>query len=160
MRSTREILQSVVSASPKITIDAVQANGDVAFHVAMKDCSLTKEDCCNPITKTAFFVNFMGELLVRENIQKFAVILVGLDSVLHKKLVCSSSHFDFGMVIDHKWSTMTFQMHLSLVQEIMTEGQRGDYPSEGGGPSVADMFDQSKPDEPRPEDPDDTEEKQ
>ena len=141
MKNTREILQTIVATAPKIVIDAVQTNGDVAFHVSMKECGLTKEDCSNPITKTRFFVNFVGEMLIRENIQKFAVILTGLDPSLYQKLICTSKHTDFGMVINHKWSAMTFQMHLSLVQEILTEdfGRLGDH----GYPSAADSFDQS-----------------
>lgn len=159
MKSTKELFLAIVSASPKITIDAVQANGDVAFHVLMKDCSLTREDCSNPITKTGFFVNFVGELLVRSNIQKFSVILTGLDSSLYQKLICASRHADFGMVIDHKWSTMTFQMHLSLVQEILTE-DFGRPPDQDSGASVADTFDQSKPGGDNKDAPGDTEDEE
>lgn len=148
MKTTRELLQAVVSSTPRITIDAVQADGNVAFHVLLRDCSLTEEDCSAPVMGTAFFVNFMGEFLVRENIYKFAVILTGLDQGLCRKLVENAQHSDFGMVIDKKWTTMTFQMHLSLVRNIVTE-MFGDK-DEGGGQSVAEMFDQSKPGGPYP----------
>lgn len=142
MRTTREILRAILaSPPPKITIDAVQADGDVAFHLLLKDCALLKEDFANPITKTHFFSNFVGELLVRENIQKFAVILTGLDQSLYQKLICTSSHSAFGMGIDHKWTTMTFQLHLSLVQEILTE----DFARQIEYPSGFDEFDQSQP---------------
>jgi len=151
LKTTRELLQAVVSSTPRITMDAVQADGNVAFHVSLKDCSLTKEDCSAPVMGTAFFVNFMGEFLVRENIYKFAVILTGLDPGLCKKLVGNAQHSDFGMVTDKKWTTMTFQMHLSLVRNIVTE-MFGDK-DEGGGRSVAEMFDQSKPGSPYPGEP-------
>ena len=152
MKNTREMLQSIIGAASKITIDAVQANGDVEFHVLMKDCSIEREDCQNPIIRSRFFVNFVGELLVRENIQKFAVILTGLDPSLYQKLICTSRHTDFGMMIDHKWTTMTFRMHLSLVQEIMTEDfGRSQDPV---GPSAAKEFDQSKPIAPEDDPPD------
>ncbi len=143
MKTTRELLQAVVSSTPRITIDAVQADGNVAFHVLLRNCSLTKEDCSAPVMETAFFVNFMGEFLVRENIYKFAAILAGLDQGLYKKLVENAKHSDFGMVIDKKWTTMTFQMHLSLVKNIVTE-MFGDKDEESGQ-SVAELFDQSKP---------------
>jgi len=143
VKNTNKIFQSIVSSKPKITIDGVQANGDVAFHVIMKDCSLEKADFVNPITKTRFFTNFVGELLVRENIQKFSVILTGLDHSLYQKLICTSRHTDFGMIIDHKWSIITFQMHLSLVQDILTEDFGRQSEIDAGG-SVLDEFDQSK----------------
>jgi hypothetical protein len=129
---------AIVSSKPKIVIDAVQANGDVTFHIKVKDCSLDKLDLQNPIVRTTFFVNFLGELLVRENINKFAEILVGLDTGLYNKMVCISSHTDFGMLVDHKITTITMQMHISLVQEIMTEfdqSSRSDMePLEGENP--------------------------
>jgi hypothetical protein len=121
LKNTREIFIAIASSKPKVVIDAVQANGDVSFHIKIKECSLDKVDLQNPIVSTPFFVNFLGELLVRENVNKFAEILVGLDTGLYNKMVCSSSHTDFGMLVDHKISTITMQMHISLVQEIMTE---------------------------------------
>ena len=102
-------------------MDAVQANGDVAFHVSLNDCSLDKKDCLNPIMRTRFFVDFIGEFLVRENIESFANILTGLDNALYQKMICTCRHTDFGMIIDQEITIMTFQMHMSLVQEILTE---------------------------------------
>ena len=121
MKSTREIIIAIESSKPKITIDAVQADGDVAFHVLLKDCSLEKEDCSNPVMRTRFLIDFVGEMLVRENINRFASILTGLDPALYQKMICTCRHTDFGMVVDHKLTTMIFQMHMSLVQEILTE---------------------------------------
>ena len=156
MKNTREIVTAIMSSKQKITIDAVQVEGDVAFHVSLKDCGLDKDVCSSPTLRKRFFVNFVGELLVRENIQKFAEILYGLDPALYSKMVCSCKHTDFGMVIDHKMSMMTFQMHLSLVQEIITEfDQTGqDKPQQPSGTTMDD-FDFSRPkdrDKPPPED--------
>lgn len=148
MKSAREIAVAIIASKPqRITIDAVQANGDVAFHVGVKECGLDKDICSSPAISRRFLVNFLGEMLVRENIGKFSEILCGLDPAIQKKMVCAYNHTDFGMVIDHKMSMMTFQMHLSLVQEIMTEmfGQgpaKGD-PQSGG--TILDGFDASGP---------------
>lgn len=146
MKSTREIIAAIASSKQRITIDAVQVDGDVVFHVSLKDCGLEKDICSNPAIRKRFFINFVGELLLRENIQKFAEILYGLDPALYKKMVCTFKHTDFGMVIDHKMSMMTFQMNLSLVQEIITEfDQTGqDKPPQPTG-TIFDEFDQSKP---------------
>lgn len=121
MKKDGEVIAAIASANPKISIGSVQPDGDVAFHVKLKDCSLTSEDCLNRIMRTKFFANFIGELLVRNRIKSFAKILTGLDSALYQKMVGSSRHTDFGMTVDNKRSTLTFQMHISLVQEIMTE---------------------------------------
>lgn len=104
-----------------ITIDAVQFDGDIAFHIPLKDCLLSKTDFSNPIMGTKFLVNFIGELLVRENIKLFASIITELDAALYHKMVCTCYHKDFGMSINQKQSVMTFLMHISLVQEILTE---------------------------------------
>ena len=161
MKSAREIILAIVGSSPKITIDAVNAKGDVAFHVLTKECSLEPNDFMNPITEAVFFVNFVGEWFVRNNIQKFSVILTGLcqDPSLYEKLILGPGgrHKDFGMVIDLSWSIMTFQMHLSLVQEIVTEFDRR-IDNEIVGPSLFDTFDQSKPDAPEGDGPQEPEE--
>jgi len=149
MMTAREIVSAIVAAKPqRITIDAVHPNGDVLFHVSLKDCGLDKDVCACPTTHKRFFVNFVGELLVRENIEKFAEILWGLDPALERKMVYSFNHTDFGMTIDHKMTAMTFQMHLSLVREITTElfgNGAKDRPPTGG--SILDDFDASKPPE-------------
>ena len=121
MKNISEIVIAIASSKPTLTIDNVQTNGDVAFHVLLKDCALAKEDCSNAVLRTRFFVNFIGEFLVRENIQRFAEILIGLDSALYQKMICVCEHTDFGMLIDYKLTTITFQMHMSLVQHILTE---------------------------------------
>ena len=121
MKNLQDIVLSITAANPKLTIDSVQADGDVLFHISLKECGLNKDDCLNPIMYTRFFVNFIGELLVRTNILEFSSILTGLDHALYKKMVNSCEHRDFGMVVNQKLSIMTFQMHISLVQEILTE---------------------------------------
>lgn len=116
-----EIIEAVVSSKPKILGHDVNAEGDVEFSISINDISLDAEDCANPAMKTRFMVNFIGELLVRENLKRFACILTGIDSALYKKIVCCSKHTNFGMVIDRKCSVMIFTMHISLVEEIMIE---------------------------------------
>lgn len=121
MKNIKEIITSIISSDPKPIINVVQADGDVTFHIKLKECNISKEDCTNSLLFTRFFVNFIGEFLVRQNIDIFASILIGLDHALYQKMVCTCSHHDFGMIIGPKFSTMLFQMHISLAQSILTE---------------------------------------
>jgi hypothetical protein len=120
LKNIHEIGEALASVS-KIDIDAVQTDGDVLFHINLKDCKLTKEDYLNPCLSKRFFINFIGEILVRDNISRFATILTGLDPTLYLKMVGGCGHEDFGMYVDKNISIMTFQMHISLAQEILTE---------------------------------------
>lgn len=124
MKNMREIIKAVVSSSPKISVISVRADGNVSFKVRIKDCGIAKADYANPVMATKFMVNFIGEFLVRENIEKFSPILTGLDTAMYAKIVGVRTHVDFGMTTDPKLSFMTFYMHLSLVRDIMTEDFR------------------------------------
>ena len=99
MKNIKEIITSIISSDPKPIINVVQADGDVTFHIKLKECNISKEDCTNSLLFTRFFVNFIGEFLVRQNIDIFASILIGLDHALYQKMVCTCSHHDFGMII-------------------------------------------------------------
>lgn len=146
MKGMRKIITAIVSTKPRIVVGPVRADGNVSFDVRVKDCGLTKGDCANPIMATKFMVNFIGELLVRDNIDKFAPIVNGFDKAVYEKIVGDVVHADFGMATDAKLSCMTFHMHLSLVSNIMTEDFRrteecdaglislGDNPPLFGGP--------------------------
>lgn len=124
MRSIRKILESIVTAKPKISVDNVNTSGDVVFRVSVRSLGLDKKDCLSPFMRTKFFVNFLGEFLVRENIRKFVAILTCLDQGIYKKLVLEDEHTDFGMFVDEDLSVIAFKMHISLVQGIATEFDR------------------------------------
>lgn len=117
----REALVRVVQSSPKIEIESVHPNGDVMFKVNLKDLGLFKPDFEHPFMRTRFFVNFVGEFLVRSNVSIFADILTGLDPSLYNKIVSGCKHTDFGMFVDKGKKTAKWQMHISLVQQILTE---------------------------------------
>lgn len=122
MKDMRKIIAAIVATKPpKITVGPVRADGDMSFDVRIKGCGLTKDDCTNPIVITKFMINFIGELLVRENFDKFAQIVNGFDKTVYKKIVGNRTHSDFGMTTDTKMVFMTFHLHLSLISNIMTE---------------------------------------
>lgn len=145
MKNIKEIITSIISSDPKPIINVVQADGDVTFHIKLKECNISKEDCTNSLLFTRFFVNFIGEFLVRQNIDIFASILIGLDHALYQKMVCTCSHHDFGMIIGPKFSTMLFQMHISLAQSILTEEFTKEYEINAMDKGSLDDFDASKP---------------
>jgi len=120
MKTIHEIGAAIASVD-NMEIVAIQADGDVEFNVDLKNCGLSKEDYKHPMLFKRFFVNYIGELLVRQRISNFATILTGLDPLLYKKLVNTCEHGDFGMFMSKKDSIMIFEMHLSLIQEILTE---------------------------------------
>lgn len=148
MMTVREILTSIMTADKpqKIVIDSVSPNGDVVFHVTLKDCGLDKSICEGTTASKRFLVNFLGEFFVRENIVKFAKILWGLDPALERKMLYSANHQDFGMVVDNKMSKIIFQMHLSLVREITTELFGEDNNVDHPDGLIIDDFDASNPD--------------
>jgi len=117
----KEALVRVIQSTPKIEIESVHPNGDVMFKVNLKDLGLFKQDFECPFVRTRFFVNFVGEFLVRSNVPVFADILTGLDPSMYNKIVSGCKHTDFGMFLDKNKKTAKWQMHISLVQQILTE---------------------------------------
>jgi len=120
-RDMREILADVVASRPAMQIENVNTNGDVSFLTGLTDIGLRRSDIDNPFVMSRFFVNFIGELIVRSHIDKFSEILTGLDAKLYDKIILSSRHTDFGMGVDNDKNIVRFMMHISLVQQILSE---------------------------------------
>jgi len=124
---TRKLLSRVItSRAAEISIENTRTDGDIDFVVQLADVGLVPADLSDQIMRTKFFVNFLGELLVRDDIQRFIGILDGLDSKMYEDMVCSQQHADFGMIIDREKGLLRFTMHLSLADEIARERFNGD----------------------------------
>jgi len=121
INSIKDIFSKVLKGDMSVTIDNISPDGDVTFIVSLEKLGLRPVDMVSPMVKTRFFVNFVGEILVRSNISMFADILTGFDPSLYEKIICNSKHEDFGMYLDRKSSLAKWQMHISLVQQILTE---------------------------------------
>jgi hypothetical protein len=119
--SMREILAKVVKSGAKIKVEDVSPNGDVVFSANLDDLGITRGDLKHPILKTRFFVNFVGELFVRTNADTFISILTGFDQKLYDKIICNCKHTDFGMSVNNAERLAKWQMHISLVQQILIE---------------------------------------
>ncbi len=116
----RELLAHIVNSTPKVTIEQVTPDGEVAFCVQLKDIKLTQERILSSkIGSTRFFSNFVGEFLVRSNMNVFAGILLGLDSKTYDVLVTAYEHQNFGMFISKELIKIEF--HISLIENILNE---------------------------------------
>ena len=122
-RKDFEALLKKHNAEIEITDECTEA-GDVTFEIPMKSLGLEydiylkyKKDICSD-----FISNFMGELLVRENLNQFAKILTGISHESYPSLVNRFEHRKFGMdVIKGKFS---FVFHISLLEDILLEDLR------------------------------------
>jgi len=118
----RELLSIVITSTPKIiSISDCEENGDMSFVIPLKELGLTSDNFSK--YKREFFsnymVDFLGELLIRENLHIFAEHLTGLKTDYYVSAVSRSIHKRFGMKIEK--GLMTFYFHISLVQDILTE---------------------------------------
>lgn len=118
----RELISKVVSYSPYIKdIEDLNEEGDVVFKASMKDLGLTYDLFCNYKSEifSVFTANFIGELLVRENIDLFAKILTKIEVEDYPDMVHKYGHKKFGMEICN--DIVLFKFHISLIQYILIE---------------------------------------
>jgi len=120
----REFLHIISTSNPEIRIiEKCSDEGDVTFEVSMKSLGISydnlikyKYEICSD-----FSANFLGELLVRENIEKFVKIITELKDD-YKSKVTKFEHKKFGMKIFR--DKFIFVFHISLIQSILTEDFR------------------------------------
>lgn len=119
----RKIILKLISCpSPPIRIvEECNEEGDVRFEVSMKDLGMsfcTYVEYKNEILFD-FTASFIGELLVRENIENFTKILTGLDMGIYSNIINKFEHKKFGIkVFKNKF---IFSFHISLLQSILFE---------------------------------------
>lgn len=103
------------------TNSIIHENGNVYFTVLFKDMGLTNELYLKHKSEilSKFFVDFMGEFLVRENLDQFAKLLTGTDLGDQAEIMNKRSHVKFGL--DIRPNEITFIFHASLLQQILTE---------------------------------------
>jgi len=119
----RELLAIVLNNKiPHIQfITEIDKQGDILFNINLEDVGLTR-DIIVKYNKEIFsnmFADLLGELLVRENIQDFAIKLTKLDCDYYLEALSHKNHVRFGMKIDKGF--MVFRFHISLLQNILTE---------------------------------------
>ena len=121
MSRLRELLGCVFSENPKIMIlDGCNSEGDVRFEISMESLGLNYNKVLRLKSEISndFFINLVGEYLVRENMSEFMKIIGNLKDDYHS-VVNKYNHKKFGMkIIKDKF---IFIFHISLVQNILTE---------------------------------------
>jgi hypothetical protein len=93
--------------------------GDITISVKWKELGFSKQDLNHPSFKSAFFLDMLGELLVRKHIGEFADILAKMDTSTYANTVNSWRHTTFGF--EHLKDELQFSFHLSLAQSILAE---------------------------------------
>jgi len=106
---------------PKIIIDDIDKDGDIKFYISMKELGINFEIFSQYKTEifSDFIVNFLGELIVRENLDEFSKILTSIKNEDYHKFVNRFEHYQFGMEVMRDKFIFTF--HISLIQNILME---------------------------------------
>ena len=116
------LLGKVAKADPPIQIGGMDDQADITFKVSRHDLGMTRNSVARaPMAWSSFFIDLVGEVLVRKNIGRFADMLAGIETASYDRRVNSFVHRQFGLVIDHDDNRLQFQFHISLIQQILTE---------------------------------------
>lgn len=118
----RELLSSVIGSDTVIqSITDSDDQGNISFSVNLKDLGFKSNDFYKYHREifSNFIVDFLGELLVRENLPLFVVNITSMKHESYLNAVSCCNHKCFGMKIDK--GNMIFKFHISLLQEILTE---------------------------------------
>lgn len=116
------LFKSILESSPQIKIATLKPDGDFVFSAQIADFGINPEDFeKTPIAQTVFFANFIGELLVRRNLQDFVTLLDQLDQKTYDQMINNYQHKHFGMRRNPEDGSIRFVFHSSLIQDILTE---------------------------------------
>lgn len=104
-------------------------NGWIYFSVYMKDVGLTLSDFRQKGSKDSYgrelfsnyMMDFIGELLLRANMDKFLSFVFSIDENEYLYLVELEKHKRFGAELDTKNHKITLCFHVSILQTILTE---------------------------------------
>jgi len=122
----REFLGHILSNDPPSISKVTKGKdlGDLQFSVQLKDLGISyevfskyQEEIFNP-----YIGNILGELIIRENIDEFAEILINLGASEYIPVVYSWKHTKFGLEIAGE--KLTFYFHANLIHRILTEDLR------------------------------------
>ena len=118
----RELIQHLMKYQPEVSeIKRCDKSGDVTFSVPMKELGLTFDTFMKYREEifSDYIPNVLGELLVRENINKFYKKLSGIQAKKYDYVVNRFEHKQFGMHVEK--SKFIFCFHISLLQSILTK---------------------------------------
>lgn len=95
---------------------------EFSFNVDMFDIGFSYDMFSEKGKVSRFMINFVGEFLFRENIEKFAELMRDTESKKIIREMSSRSHKNFGLdLLGYK---LLFSCHVSLLTEILTEDMK------------------------------------
>lgn len=116
----RDVLCKIIQSDAKINIQKVDPEGDVYFTVDFDSLGLAEDEIYEAhIVQSRMFVNFIGEWLVRCNLDTLTKYLTEIKPQEYSRMLNGTEHGNFGMFISRK--RIRFQFHISLVQRILNE---------------------------------------
>lgn len=118
----RSLFEKILSHKPTIKhMGKRNEKGDLSFAVTTTELGITPAiyKKYGKILFSVFFANTMGELIVRENIAKFSVVLTQMPPDEYLEFVNKFGHKNFG--IKFRDDYVVFTCHLNLLQSILTE---------------------------------------
>ena len=118
----RELICKVLSMpfNAEVVIIKCDEEGDLEFEVNMKAIGITTDTLIRYRNEmsTQSIVNFIGELLIRDNIGKFAKLITSLKNN-YASTVNKRNHITFGLKFNKE--KLIFQCHSSFIQRILIE---------------------------------------
>lgn len=126
----KELLEKIVASDYSIESitwkkdESGNMNGIVSFAVPLKTLGLTAYECkCtyNRELFSDFIMGFIGELYLRNNLEKFVERVLGMNYKEYVDTVSSKNHEFFGAVFNEKKGVFELSFFASLIQRIITE---------------------------------------
>ena len=123
----RELITNFIQSNPNIksmsfmNAETFENSCDITFSVSINDMGLDRSTCMKYEKEffSSFMINFLGEFLVRENINKFVELTSKVKPQDFIKEIASKIHKKFGVTIQGDLIKFTF--HISLLSKILTE---------------------------------------
>ena len=125
----REILIRLISVKTPIkSISECSKNGDMSFFIDAKDLGISYDEFYKYLDEifTPFIADFLGELLIRENLDLFVPHLTQFNTNEFSDAISGGDerrqHKRFGMKVNR--GNIEFRFQASLLHDILTEDFR------------------------------------
>jgi len=119
-----ELLGRILNGPMKLNIEGIDDKGDIFFFLPIRQIGMVKNDLTvhSLLIRTRFFTDFVGELLIRYNIDDFVRYMTeSVDPNQYLSMVSRTRHGGFGLFILEEDEALRFQFHISFLQQILSE---------------------------------------
>lgn len=99
-------------------------NGWIQFSINAQNFGFTNDEIRYAYNKeifSNFVIDFLGEFLVRTNLNIFLAEVLNIEEEEYIYLAAREKHKRFGAKIDDTYSKLSMTFHVSLLQHILTE---------------------------------------